>query len=49
MSGIGQAISPIAIAKGESVADAINTLIRGTSLEKTMKNIVEAKAEAETK
>ena len=49
MNGIGQAISPVAIAKGESVADAINTLIRGTSLEKTMKNIVEAKAEAETK
>ena len=49
MSGIGQAVSPIAIAKGESVADAINTLIRGTSLEKTMKNIVEAKEAAETK
>jgi major vault protein len=41
MNGIGAAVSPIAIAKGESVADAINTLIRGTSLEKTMKNIAE--------
>lgn len=41
MNGIGAAVSPVAIAKGESVADAINTLIRGTSLEKTMKNIVE--------
>ena len=41
MNGIGAAVSPIAMAKGESVADVVNTLIRGTSLETTMKNIVE--------
>ena len=41
MNGLGQAIAPYAIAKGESTADAINTLVRGTSLEKTLKNIAE--------
>lgn len=40
-NGIGQAVAPYAIAKGESVSDAVNTLLRGTSLEKTLKNIVE--------
>ena len=39
MNGIGAAISPVALARGESVSDAINTLIRGTSLEKTLKNV----------
>ena len=41
MSGLGNAVSPYAIANGESVADAINTLLRGTSLEKTLKNVGE--------
>ena len=41
MTGLGQAVSPYAIAKGESVSDAINTLLRGTSLEKTLKNVAE--------
>ena len=40
-NGIGQAVAPYAIAKGESVSDAVNTLLRGTSLEKTLKNIAE--------
>ena len=40
-NGIGQAVAPYAIAKGESVSDAINTLLRGTSLEKTLKNVAE--------
>lgn len=39
MNGIGAAISPVALAKGESVSEAISTLIRGTSLEKTLKNV----------
>ena len=39
MTGLGNAISPYALAEGESVAEAINTLVRGTSLEKTMKNV----------
>ena len=39
MNGIGQAVSPYAMAKGESVAQAINTLVRGTSFEDTLKNI----------
>lgn len=37
VNGIGNAISPYAIANGESVADAVTTLLRGTSLEKTLK------------
>lgn len=45
MSGLGNAISPYAIAKGESVSDAINTLLRGTSLEKTLKNVAEVTKE----
>lgn len=45
MSGLGSAISPYAIAKGESVSDAINTLLRGTSLEKTLKNVAEVTKE----
>jgi hypothetical protein len=40
-NGIGNAVAPYAIAKGESVSDAISTLLRGTSLEKTLKNIAE--------
>ena len=39
MNGIGQAIAPYAIAKNESVSQAVNTLIRGTSFEDTLKNI----------
>ena len=41
MTGLGQAIAPYALAKGESVSDAINTILRGTSLEKTLKNVAE--------
>ena len=39
MESLGTAISPYAIAKDESIADTVNTLIRGTSLEETLKNI----------
>ena len=39
MNGIGQAVAPYAIAKNESVAEAVSTLLRGTSLEDTLKNI----------
>ena len=42
MNGLGEAISPAALANGESVAEAMSTLLRGTSLEKTLKNIVTA-------
>ena len=41
MTGLGQAIAPYALAKNESAAEAINTLLRGTSLEKTLKNVAE--------
>jgi hypothetical protein len=34
-------LSPLAIARGESVADTVNTLMRGTSLEGILKDIVE--------
>ena len=37
MTGIGNAVSPYAMANGESVADTVTTLLRGTSLEDTLK------------
>ena len=49
MNGLGNAISPYALAKDGNIADAINTILRGTSLEKTFKNIEAAKANIETK
>jgi len=45
MNGLGKNLAPAAMAKGESLAETWNTLLRGTSLEKTMKNIVEASKE----
>lgn len=36
---VAEAMAPLAIAKGESVADTVNTLMRGTSLEKTIAQI----------
>ena len=42
MTGLGKAIAPYALANGESATEAINTLLRGTSMEKTFKNIAEA-------
>ena len=36
VQAIAEAISPYAIAKGESVSDAISTVLRGTSLEKVV-------------
>ena len=41
VNGIGNAISPYAIANGQSGADTVNTLLRGTSFEGTLKNIIE--------
>lgn len=45
MNGIGDAVSPYAMAKGESVVDTIQTLIRGTSFEQTLRNINSCKIE----
>ena len=45
MNGLGQAVSPYAIAEDKSVAEVANTLLRGTSLEQTMKNIKAATEE----
>lgn len=39
METIGSAVAPYAIAQGDSIANTINTLLRGTSLENTLKNI----------
>lgn len=39
MESLGNAVSPYAIAKGESIGETINTLLRGTSLQETIKNI----------
>ena len=36
-------LSPLTIARGESVADTVNTLMRGTSLEGILKDIIEKK------
>ena len=33
MNGLGEAIAPYAMAQGESVADAINKIVRGTTME----------------
>jgi hypothetical protein len=38
-NGIGQAVAPYAIAKGESTAEVVNTLLRGTAMEEVLKNI----------
>lgn len=45
MESIGKAVSPYAIATNDSVANVINTLLRGTSLEETLKNINACKIE----
>ena len=39
LNGLGQSVAPYAIANGESVAEVVNTMLRGTSLENTLKNI----------
>ena len=37
MTGLGQSIAPYAMANGESVADAINKIVRGTTMESVLK------------
>lgn len=39
MKGLGQSVSPYAIANGESISETVNTLLRGTSLQETLKNV----------
>ena len=39
IEGIGEAVAPYAIAKGDSIAETVNTMLRGTSLQDTIKNI----------
>jgi major vault protein len=36
MNGLGEAIAPYAMAQGESVADAINKIVRGTTMESVL-------------
>ena len=43
VNGIGSAISPYAMANGESVADTISTLLRGSKLEESLKNFMPPK------
>ena len=38
MGGLGQAIAPYAMAKDESVAEAINKIVRGTTMESVLSN-----------
>ena len=38
MSGLGQSIAPYAMAKDESVAEAINKIVRGTTMESVLSN-----------
>lgn len=45
VSGIGSAISPYAMANGESVADTVSTLLRGSKLEDALKNFMPTKSE----
>lgn len=44
-SGLGEAIAPYAIAQGESVSQAVTRLLKGTTLEETIKNIGAFKTE----
>ena len=39
LAAIAKSVSPYAIANGESVSDAINTVLRGTTLETVVKNM----------
>lgn len=39
MQGLGNAVAPYSIANGESIAETVNTLIRGTSFQETLKNL----------
>lgn len=45
VTGIGSAISPYAMANGESVADTVSTLLRGSKLEDALKNFMPPKNE----
>ena len=45
VTGIGSAISPYAMANGESVADTVSTLLRGSKLEDALKNFMPSKNE----
>lgn len=42
LNGIGNCISPYALANGESIADTISTLLRGSKLEESLKNFLPA-------
>lgn len=39
MESLGNAVAPYSIANGESIAETINTMLRGTSLQETIKNL----------
>lgn len=39
MKSLGNAVAPYSIANGESIAETINTMLRGTSLQETIKNL----------
>lgn len=41
MGGLGQAIAPYAMAKDESVAEAINKIVRGTTMESVLSNFTD--------
>lgn len=41
LQAVAEAMAPLAIARGESVADTVNTLMRGTSLENVFGKILE--------
>ena len=43
MGGLGQAIAPYAMAKDESVAEAINKIVRGTTMESVLSNFTSTK------
>jgi len=39
VKAIASAVSPYAMAKGDNVANAVNTLLRGSSLEDVLKHV----------
>ena len=40
MNGLGKSIAPYAMANGGSVADAVSTLVRGTTMEDVLTNLL---------
>jgi hypothetical protein len=45
LKAVSQGMAPYAIANGESIADTVNKLMRGTTLESVLENIEKCKVQ----